>query len=274
MNESFEYLRLISLGQYLPLDTVVHRREPRVKVLALTGIVLAVVFSLHLRGLLLALLSAFLVLRLARIGWGYPLRSLLLPLPFLLLLMLIQAVWVSYRLGGTWVVQYGWLRISQGGVMAGLMLGTRFVVLLLWLLLGSYCISNTEMVRALRQLLYPLRYIGIPARDVAMAVQIALRFIPYLALILERIAKAQASRGAIWGSGRGGLVARVRQLYPLLIPLFLLTLRKAETLALAMEARGYSNPAAERPRRGRPWTTADGLFLLVAIGLAGGILLL
>lgn len=274
MNESFEYLRLISLGQYLPLDTVVHRREPRVKVLALTGIVLAVVFSLHLRGLLLALLGVFLVLRLARIGWGYPLRSLLLPLPFLLLLMLIQAVWVSYRLSGTWVVQYGWLRISQGGVMAGLMLGTRFVVLLLWLLLGSYCISNTEMVRALRQLLYPLRYIGIPARDVAMAVQIALRFIPYLALILERIAKAQASRGAVWGSGRGGLVARVRQLYPLLIPLFLLTLRKAETLALAMEARGYSNPAAERPRRGRPWTTADGLFLLVAIGLAGGILLL
>lgn len=274
MSESFEYLRLISLGQYFPLDTVVHRREPRVKVLALTGIVLAVVFSLHLRGLILALLGALLILRLARVGWGYALRSLLLPLPFLLILMLIQTIWVSYRFEGSWVVQWGWMRISQGGVMAGLMLGTRFAVLLLWLLLGSYCISNTEMVRALRQLLYPLRFIGIPARDVAMAVQIALRFIPYLALILERIAKAQASRGAIWGSGRGGLVARVRQLYPLLIPLFLLTLRKAETLALAMEARGYSNPAAERPRRGHPWTTGDWLFLLIAVGLAGVILLL
>lgn len=274
MSESFEYLRLISLGQYLPLDSIIHRREARVKVMALLSILMAAVFSTHLPGLVLALIAALVILRLARIGWGYALRGLLPPLPFILLLMGIQMIWVSYREAGAWEMHWGWLRLNQSGVIAGGLLGVRFVVLLLWLMLGSYCISSTEMVRALRQLLRPLRCVGISSRDVAMAVQVALRFIPYLALMLERIAKAQASRGAVWGTRTGGLAARVRQLLPLLIPLFLLTLRKAETLALAMEARGYSNPASEDSLKCPPWTSADRGFLGIALGLAVAILLL
>ncbi|WP_299027176.1 energy-coupling factor transporter transmembrane component T [uncultured Thermanaerothrix sp.] len=274
MSESFEYLRLISLGQYLPLSSCIHRREARAKVAALISIILAVVFSSRLSGLLLALGAALIVLRLAHIGWGYALRGLLPPLPFIILLMGIQMVWVSYREAGAWEMQWGWLRLSQGGVIAGALLGARFAVLLLWLMLGSYCISNTEMVRALRQLLRPLRYVGISSRDVAMGVQVALRFVPYLALLLERIAKAQASRGAVWGTPAGGLVTRVRQLLPILIPLFLLALRKAETLALAMEARGYSNPIAEDSLQLPPWVSADRWLLVIALGLAGAILFL
>jgi energy-coupling factor transport system permease protein len=95
------------------------------------------------------------------------------------------------------------------------------------------------MITGLDHLLSPLRRIGIQTMDLVMMIQVTLRFLPLLAISAERIAKAQASRGAQWGTGKSGLVAQVRRVVPLIVPLFLTTLRRSESMALAMDARAY-----------------------------------
>jgi len=274
VSQSFEYLRLVSFGQYLPLDSPIHRRDARVKLLALLVIVLACVFTQRLIGLLLGGLLALVVLRLASIPLGYALRGLLPPLPFILVLGVLQILFVSARSPDTWLIHWGWLGINFQGIEAGIMLGLRFTALILWLMLASYCLSNTELVSGLEQLLSPFSRLGIPARDIAMSVQVAMRFVPFLALTMERIAKAQASRGAVWGTRRGGLLERVRQMLPLFVPLFLNGLHKAEMLALAMEARGYSNPAARKHLSMGKLGPRDWLALGMALGLSLAVFLI
>jgi energy-coupling factor transport system permease protein len=116
----------------------------------------------------------------------------------------------------------------------------RFVVLIMGVSLFSFSTRTTELTHGVEHLLRPLQQIGLPAHEFALTVVIALRFIPLLALEAERIAKAQASRGADYGGGRMNVLKRARRLLPLLIPLFVAALRRAETLALAMEARCYT----------------------------------
>ena len=129
------------------------------------------------------------------------------------------------------------------------------------------------MVLGLDRLLRPLAALGLPTQDFVLMVQVSLRFLPLLAREAERIAKAQASRGAEWGTGRGGLLRRARQALPILVPLFLTTLQRAETMAVAMEARGYRG-------KGRASMTelhfrrADGIALALVTITALGIALL
>jgi energy-coupling factor transport system permease protein len=274
MSQSFEYLRLASFGQYLPLDSPVHRQDARVKLLAILIMLSACIFTQSLIGLLIGSVIALIVLRLAGISVGYALRGLLPPLPFILILSVLQVLFVSGRAADARLVDWGWLGIGIQGIEAGSMLGLRFMALILWLTLASYCLSNTELIRGLEQLLAPLSWLGISARDIAMSVQIAMRFVPFLALTMERVAKAQASRGAVWGTRQGGLVERVRQMLPLFVPLFLNGLHKAEIMALAMEARGYSNPAARKHVSMGKLKPLDWLTLGVVLGLSLVVLLI
>ena len=97
--------------------------------------------------------------------------------------------------------------------------------------LASFCLSTPDLIKGLGSLMRPLEWLHLPVRDFILILQVTLRFIPLLALTAERIAKAQASRGADWGGKRGGLVARVRRVVPILVPLFVNALRKAEIMA-------------------------------------------
>ena len=106
--------------------------------------------------------------------------------------------------------------ISLGDLLVAGILIMRFAVLILGLGLVSFCLSTTELTYGLEGLLRPLDRIGIPAYDLVMVVQVTLRFLPYLGQAAERIAKAQASRGGEWGTGHGGLLARARQVFPLI----------------------------------------------------------
>jgi energy-coupling factor transport system permease protein len=107
-----------------------------------------------------------------------------------------------------------------------------------------------------------------------MSIQVMLRFIPFLAQAAERIAKAQASRGADWGTRQGGLLSRVRQAFPVIIPLFLTGLKKAENLALAMEARGYGSPGKRTSMVEMKFGWKDGLAVILAGLLAAGVILI
>ena len=263
----FEYLRYVQLGLYLPTGSWIHRLDPRARMLAAFCLLAGITAATRLEGLLLGLIVVLLLLAAGRIPLRYALRSLIPPLPFLLLLVVLQVLFPPRGNSGEVLLHFWRIWITTGGIEAGLALLLRFSGLILTLSLASYCLSTSELIRGTESLLRPLAKAGVPTQDLVMMVQVMLRFLPFLAQSAERIAKAQASRGASWGTRSGGPISRVRQAFPLLVPLFLNGLRRAEALALAMEARGYGNRARHTSMIELHFRFKDGLAIL------GGVLL-
>ncbi len=238
---NFEFLRMVNIGQYLPLDSTLHRLDARARIVMYLLIVMAATFTAHPAGLLFALLVVLILLGIGRIPLSFALRGLLPPLPFLLILAVLQ-VFVSIRPPtAAPLFEFGILKIYASGLLSAAVLLLRFCVLILALSLSSFTLSTSEMIHGLQSLLAPFSRLGLPTNDLVMVLQVTIRFIPFLAMAAERIAKAQASRGAEWGVRKGNLFQRVRQVIPLIVPLFLTSLRRAETMALAMDARAYGS---------------------------------
>ncbi len=263
----FEFQRFITIGQYVPTGSPVHRLDPRVRLVA--GILLlgAATLAPHALGLAVLLGGILGLLLLARIPLGYALRGLLPPLPFVLALIVLQAVLSNPPGTNAPLLALGPVSITSAELREGGVFLVRFATLFLSISLTSFCISSREMIHALGALLRPLARLGLPADDFVLMVQVTLRFLPLLAQEAERIAKAQASRGAEWGTGRAGLIRRVRRTLPLLVPLFVTSLQRAEHLALAMEARCYDGRRRRTSLVTLYFAFKDGLALLLVVVL-------
>ena len=236
----FELLGRMTIGQYLPTGSPVHRLDARVKLLAVVLGIIAVVFSRSLLALFLLLLVVVFGLWIARIPSRYALAGLSGMMPFLLLLALLQVFAIpQYRSGAASLWHWGPLTVSDRSLLAGLLLIARFVVMGLALSLFSFCTSTTELTHGIEHLLRPLQALRLPAHEFALVVNVAVRFLPILAEEAERLMKAQAARGADFGRGQRNVLQRARLMLPLLVPLFLIALRRAEELAEAMSARCY-----------------------------------
>lgn len=237
----FEYLQNLSMGQYMPIKSFIHHRDPRAKLISAALLIISLTLSNSMIGVGFGLIAAFLLLIFSRVPPKYSLRSLLHPLPFLFLLAVLQVFITPYPINAEPILQIFGIQIFIEGLRAAVLLLVRFCGLIVLLSIFSASLSTLELIHGLDMLFKPLNRIGLKTDAAAMTVQITLRFVPFLAINAERIAKSQASRGAEWGSGKMNLVKRVRQIVPLLIPLFNNSLRQAETLADAMLARGYES---------------------------------
>ncbi|MHB1118560.1 MAG: energy-coupling factor transporter transmembrane component T family protein [Bellilinea sp.] len=269
---NFEFLRMVNIGQYLPLQSVLHRLDPRARIVIYFILIAAATATPNPAGLAIALLLVLLGLLLGRIPLKFALRGLLPPLPFLLILAVLQVFIAPRPVDAIPLLEFGFLRVYLSGLVTAGMLLLRFVVLILTLGLTSYTLSTSELIHGLESLLLPLTRLGIPTHDLVMVMQVTIRFIPFLAQTAERIAKAQASRGAEWGTGSRNLLARVRQVIPLILPLFLISLRRAETMALAMDARGYATVNRRTSMLIMRFTWKDGVAILFGV-LAGAAVL-
>jgi energy-coupling factor transport system permease protein len=272
MNE-FEFLRYMTIGQYIPTGSILHSLDARVRLLATIIILGAITFAVHPLGLGIGLafvLAGFLV---ARIPVSYGLRGMLAPLPFLAFLAILQVFFNPHLGNSPLLLKWGIIHITVSDLWAGAMLLIRFMALIMGLTLVSAVISATEIINGLEGLLAPLNRIGLPVQDFVLMVQVTLHFIPFLAQAAERIAKAQASRGADWGTHTGGLFQRVRQVLPLIVPLFLTSLRRAENLALAMEARGYGSKTRRTSMVVMRLRPSDVFALIASVGIAFCVLL-
>jgi len=234
----FELVGRITIGQYLPTASPVHRLDPRAKLIMVLLLIAAVTAGHSLTGLAILLAVVLLGLRLARIPLGFALGGLRSLLPFLLLLALLQ-VFTIPQYGATVLWRWGILSVTDRGLVAGILLLARFCTLVMGLSLFSFSTTTTELTHGVEHLLRPLQALGLPAHEFALMVNIAIRFLPTLAEEAERLMKAQASRGADFGRREGSFLQRTRQLLPLLVPLFLVSLERAEELIEAMEARCY-----------------------------------
>lgn len=225
-------------GQYVPGHSLLHRLDPRAKVLALIALIIGLIVARSIPGVLL--LSAFVAIlfllsRLPlRVAWT-SIRPVLLILAFAFFINLFIP-----PEGDPLLFAWSVFRISWGSIRNALLMTLRVLALIFVSnLLLTLTTSAMEMSQGLTGLLRPLRRLGVPVEDVGMMMSIALRFIPTLINETDMIMKAQSSRGANYDTG--GLLKRLRGFVTVLIPLFISAFRRAEALAEAMEARAYQS---------------------------------
>jgi len=268
----FEFQRYVTIGQYIPTGSVIHRLDPRTRILGAKALLLAVTLTPGLAGLGIGLGIVGALTRIAQVPLRYVLKGLLAPIPFIAILALLQVFLTPHPDATPPLWTWGPLRISTPGLANGARVLLRFPALILLLTTASACTSTPEMVRGLEAVLRPLSRLKLPVQDLVLMVQVALRFLPLLAREAERIAKSQASRGAVWGTGRGGPIRRVRQALPILVPLFLVSLQRAESLAVAMDARGYRSFGERTSLVTLQFRFADAAALLACIAACTAIM--
>jgi len=252
----------ISFGQYLPLNSPIHRLDPRIKLIA-TLISIIVIFII--KGFIgYTLLACFLVALVAfsKVPPLYIFRGLK-PLIFFILLTFALHLFTTQ---GTVIFQWWFLKGTIEGLRNGLLMVFRFMLLISFSTLLTLTCSPLELTDALESLLSPLKRIGFPSHEIAMMMSIALRFIPVLVEETNRIIKAQVARGADIESG--GILNRARNLIPILVPLFINTFKRADDLALAMEVRCYRGGEGRTKMKEYALSNKDFLFLVISIAVS------
>ncbi len=227
-------LNNITLGQYYPAESVVHRLDPRVKIILLIAFVAAVFLVSNLSGFVLIAIYLAAACRLSRLPVRLLIKSIK-PLRFILIFTFILNLFFTG--GTTELVNLGFAVLTKEGVLNAI----RYSLRLVFLVLGSSLLTLTTqpvtLTDGLERLLSPLKVIRFPAHEMAMMMTIALRFIPTLLEEADKIMKAQSARGSDFETGK--LLERVKAMVPLLVPLFVSAFRRAGDLAMAMEARCY-----------------------------------
>lgn len=270
----FEYLQRVSIGQYLPIDSPVHRLDPRTKMISLGLLIAAITLSGNLMSLSAGLIISFLLVVVSRIPIPFAFKGLLPPLPFLILTALIQLVITPHGEADSIMFQLWNIPVYTESILTAIRLILRFISLLFLLGITSATISTIEMINGLDLLLKPLQKIGVHTENAAIIVQLTLRFIPFLAINAGKIAKSQASRGARWDAPDKKLFGRVRQIIPLLIPLFITSLQQAENLSIAMLARGFRSGSERTSMHAYHFSFRDGLVLFLTVLITASLVVM
>ncbi|MDY3766915.1 MAG: energy-coupling factor transporter transmembrane component T [Lachnospiraceae bacterium] len=226
-------IRDITIGQYYPADSVIHRLDPRVKLVATIVYIISLFMFKSWSGYVLATLALLAVIRISKV----PLRFMMKGLKSILVLLMITVIFNLFLTPGEPLIQIWKLTITKEGLSTAIFMFFR----LIYLIMGSSVLTLTttpnNLTDGLEKGLSPLKKLHVPVHEIAMMMSIALRFIPILLEETDKIMKAQMARGADFESG--GLIQKTKSLIPLLVPLFISAFRRANDLAMAMEARGY-----------------------------------
>ncbi|MCL5037811.1 MAG: energy-coupling factor transporter transmembrane protein EcfT [Chloroflexi bacterium] len=263
-----EFVKSINIGVYVDTGSVIHRLDPRLKVLTLAALMILVFVFSRWYEFVILLGLLMLVAVLSRIPLRFIWRGFRMILIFILLAVVFNLFLTK---GGQVLFSWKFISITTEGVRMALLMASRLVLLVLGTSLLTLTTSYLQLTDAVEALLKPLKRVGFPAHEVAMMMTIALRFIPTLLEETDKIIKAQTSRGAEFD--QGNVVKRVRLLLPLLIPLFVQAFRVAEDLAVAMEARCYRGGEGRTRLRELVFTRTDfivSVFIILILGTMTG----
>ena len=261
-------LKDITLGQYFPGDTVVHRLDPRTKLLMVIVYIVALFLAKWVVSY--AVMLAFLVtaVALSRIR---P-RALFKGLKPLLFIIIFTAIINVFYTKGDVLVQFWIFKITREGLVNAGFLVLRIVMLVTGTFLLTYTTSPIALTDGLESLLSPLKAIHFPVHELALMMSIALRFIPTLIEETDKIMSAQKARGADFESGN--IFQRAKALIPILVPLFISAFRRADELATAMECRCYHGGEGRTALHVLRYRTADYLVIAGFVLLVAGIIAL
>lgn len=230
-------LKDITLGQYYQTDSVIHRLDPRVKLVSTVVFIISLFIVDNFIGYLIAAAFLFAVIKLSKVPFSFMVRGM----KSILILLLFAVVFNLFLTPGEVLVSFWKLKITKEGIRLAVMMAVR----LMFLIIGSSVMTLTttpnHLTDGLEKLLNPLKIFKVPVHEIAMMMSIALRFIPILLEETDKIMKAQIARGADFESGN--LLKKAKSLVPLLVPLFISAFRRANDLATAMEARCYRGGA-------------------------------
>ena len=263
----------VSIGQFYPADSVVHRLDPRTKILLTIALIVAVFLVHGLIGYGLILLFILAVSHLAKIPFRLTLKGIR-SLRFILLLTFLLNLFFSAS--ETILLEWRFIRITREGLNQAVHYSLRLMFLVVCTSLMTLTTSPVALADGLENLLTPLKKLHFPAHELAMMMTIALRFIPTLMEEADKIMKAQMARGADFESGN--LIQRAKAMIPLLVPLFVSAFRRAGDLAMAMEARCYHGGEGRTRLRVLKYDKHDlyaclAVALLIALIVLEGILL-
>ena len=226
-------LRDITLGQYYQTDSVIHRLDPRVKLVGTICFIVSLFIVDNFIGYLLAGLFLVAVIKLSKVPFKFMVRGM----KAIVFLLVIAVVFNLFLTPGEVVFSFWKLQITKEGIRLAAFMGIRLCFLIVGSSVMTLTTTPNNLTDGLEKLLGPLKVLKVPVHEIAMMMSIALRFIPILLEETDKIMKAQIARGADFESGN--LVKKVKSLVPLLVPLFISAFRRANDLAMAMEARCY-----------------------------------
>ena len=261
-------LKDITLGQYFPGDTVVHRLDPRTKLILVVVYIVALFCAKYYVSY--AVVAAFLAMSmlLSHIG----LKVIMKGLKPLLIIIVLTGLLNLFYTEGTPLVSFWIFTITREGIRSAFFMIARIVMLIFGTFLLTYTTSPIALTDALELLLNPLKKIKVPVHELSMMMCIALRFIPTLISETDKIISAQKARGADFESGN--LIRRAKALIPILVPLFISAFRRADELAVAMESRCYHGGIGRTRMKQLKMQRRDYVALGVGLLLLAGVIVL
>ncbi len=260
-------MRDIAFGQYYPAKSLLHRLDPRAKILLLIAFIVLVFCTANYYSLLLMVIGVFSVVLLSKV----PLRLYFKSLKMIIVIVLItSALNLFYGIGEP-IISWGFIKITLAGINNAIFISVRILSLILISSALTFTTSPTDLTDALERLMKPLTLFKVKVHEIAMMMTIALRFVPLLLEETDKIMSAQKARGADMESGN--LIERIKALIPVLIPLFVSAFRRAYELAVAMECRCYQGGEGRTRMKSLHLNLRDYISILVVIILIVGVVL-
>lgn len=227
-------IRDITLGQYYPAKSVIHELDPRVKLVTTMIFVVSLFVAKGAVGYAIATVFLAVIIRLSKVPFSFMTKGL----KAIIMILMITVVFNLFLIDGDVVLwRLGFLRITDNGLRTAIFMAIRLVYLIIGSSVMTLTTTPNDLTDGMEKLLGPLKKLHVPVHEIAMMMSIALRFIPILLEETDKIMKAQIARGADFESGN--LIQKAKAMVPLLVPLFISAFRRANDLAMAMEARCY-----------------------------------
>lgn len=250
------------LGRYVPGESLLHRLDPRAKLLAMFAFIMVIFWANNLVTNLLVLVFVVSLVILSQIRLTYFIQGIL---PMLGLILFTTSFQLFFTPGEP-LVKLWFLQVTDRGLSQALIICARFFFIIIFSTLLTLTTTPLSLSDAVEALLRPLKPFKVPAHEIGLMLSLSLRFVPTLMDDTTRIMTAQRARGVDFDEGN--IIQKIKSVIPILIPLFAASFKRAENLAIAMEARGYQGGDGRSKYRRLLWSLKDSLALLVMLALA------
>ena len=253
-------IRDITIGQYYPADSRIHKLDPRVKIVCTLLYLISLFTFKSILGYVLATVFLFGCIKLSKVPCKFIVRGLK---PIIILLLITVGFNLFLTPGGETLVHVGFIKITEYGLSTAVYMAIRLIYLIMGSSLMTLTTTPNSLTDGLEKLLHPLNKLHVPVHEISMMMSIALRFIPILLEETDKIMKAQIARGADMESGN--LIQKAKAMIPILVPLFVSAFRRANDLAMAMEARCYRGGNGRTKMKPLIYKSADHMAYLITI---------
>lgn len=258
----------ITIGQYYPANSIVHRLDPRVKLAGTFLFIISLFIFKSFYGYIAVALFFACIIKLSQVPFTFIVKGMKAVVVLLIFMMFFNLFFTP----GDPVLRLSFIKITDKGIITALFMGIRLTFLILGSSMMTFTTTPNQLTDGLEKIMRPLNRIKVPVHEIAMMMSIALRFIPILLEETDKIMKAQMARGADFESG--GILKRAKSLIPLLVPLFVSAFRRANDLAMAMEARCYRGGDGRTKMKPLRYSAIDSVAYLILMLYLGSTILI